>query len=49
MNWWVRSTERVVQNLIYIEHLLILTSAVIGCVSISTFSSFASIPIDSTC
>ena len=33
----------------YIDHLLIVFSAITGCVSISAFASFICIPIGTTC
>ena len=49
MNWWVKSTKRFVQlKLNYIEHFLILASAITGCVSISAFASLLDIHIGIT-
>ena len=46
MNWWLKSTKRFnFTTLNYINHFLILWPAIIGCVSISAFSSSADIPI----
>ena len=44
MNWWVRK-KNVFTTLNYIEHLLILASAVTGYIYIFEFSSLVSIPI----
>ena len=46
MNWWEKSTKRFnFTTLNYINHFLILWLTIIGCVSISAFSSVADIPI----
>ena len=46
MNWWLKSTKRFnFTTLNYINHVLILWPTIIGCVSISAFSSSADIPI----
>ena len=44
-NWWVRNTKRVDPAFNYIEHPLILTFMVPGCVSISAFASLVDIPV----
>ena len=43
MNWLVKSTKKTCTTLNYIEHFLILTSAITGCVSISAFASLVGI------
>ena len=46
MNWWIKSTKRFnFTTLNYINHFLILWPTIIGCVSISAFSSLADITI----
>ena len=46
MNWWLKSTKRFnFTTLNYINHFLILWPTIIGCVSISAFSSLADITI----
>ena len=50
MNWWVESTKgKVCITLSYIEHFLILASAVTGCILISAFAPLLSISIGFTC
>ena len=41
--------KKVCTSLNYIEHFLILTSAIAGCISISAFASSIGIPIGITC
>ena len=41
-----KKREKVCTTLNYIEHLLILTSTIIGCVSISAFRYLIDIPIE---
>ena len=48
MNWLVKSTKKTCTTLNYIEHFLILTSAITGCVSISAFASLVGIPEGTT-
>ena len=48
MSWWVKSTKKVCTTLNYIEHFLILASAVTGCISISAFASLLGILIGIT-
>ena len=45
MNWWIK---KVCTSLNYVEHFLILASAITGCISISVFASFFGIPIGIT-
>ena len=46
MNWWIKSTKRFnFTTLNYINYFLILWPTIIGCVSISAFSSLADITI----
>ena len=45
MNWWIK---KVCTSLNYVEHFLILASAITGCVWISVFASFFGIPIGIT-
>ena len=40
-----RKNKKVCTNLNYIEHFLILTSTITGCISISAFASLIDIPI----
>ena len=40
-----KNQEKVCTTLSYIEHLLILVSAIIECVSVSAFASLVGIPI----
>ena len=50
MNWWVKAqTDRQIwADRLYIEHVLILTSAITGCISISAFAFLIGIPIGVT-
>ena len=48
MSWWVKSTKKVCTTLNFIEHFLILASAVTGCILISAFASFLGILIGIT-
>ena len=43
-----RKHEKVCTTLNYIEHFLILASAITGCISISAFASLLGIPIEIT-
>ena len=45
MNWWVKSTKRFCATPNYIEHFLILASAITGCVFISAFASVVGITV----
>ena len=45
MNWWVKSSKRFFPTLNYIEHFLILTSTITGCVFIPAFASLTGIPL----
>ena len=47
-NYRVRSIKKFVEFLNYIEHSLILISAITGCVSISAFASLVGIPLGIT-
>ena len=44
INWLVETTKRFVQ-IIYVEHFLILASAITGCISVYAFASLLGIPI----
>ena len=44
MNRWIKSTK----VLTHIKHLLIIASAITGCISISAFASLLGIPIGIT-
>ena len=44
MNRWIKSTKA----LTHIKHLLIIASAITGCISISAFASFLGIPLGIT-
>ena len=43
-----RRNKKVCTTLYYIEHFVILASAIIGCISISVFASLLGIPIGMT-
>ena len=48
MNWWWRSTKKNCGFFSYNEHIIILVSAVTGCVSISAFASLGGISVGIT-
>ena len=43
-----RKHKKVCTNLTYIENILILASTITGCISVSAFASFNSIPLGNT-
>ena len=48
MNWWVKTTIKLCTTIDYIEHVLILASAVTECTSVSAFISLIGISIEIT-
>ena len=48
MNWWVKTTIKLCTTIDYIEHVLILASAVTECTSGSAFVSLIGISIEIT-